>query len=310
MNTIHKDLARVVVELKENGLIPPKDSDAPTTRDYLRRITELVTKDSVPLPVERYLELQVDGRSVRLKLYLPDDSDRKIKLMFYCHGGGFRHGSLEDWDAPLRQLARESNIGVLSIGYALSPENRFPTAFVEVVSVIRHALLRGIADKWHIDEYAIGGDSAGANLALGAALALRDTGLPHCRYLMLFYGVYSKDTSSGSWQRLGGYNGFGLSSQSMKQHWRDYLPNNEWDWRAQPIYADLRGLPRTRLVIGDLDPLLDENVLLGARLSASNVDVSTSIIPNIIHGVIRFNEVAQVVRDILTTESELIRNAL
>lgn len=309
MTSVHPDIANIANLLREAGLVPPVGGDVQEVRDFLERINRLTGRDSVPLTRERRLEFPVNGRQVPCKLYLPDDADAP-HLMFYCHGGGFRHGALAGWDAPLRQLVRESGVAVLSIEYALSPEYTFPVAYEEIVSILAAVIDTGSVDGHAINGFALGGDSAGANLALAAAIALRNSGINALRYLMLFYGVYSRDVTSNSWRRLSGYGGHGLSSKSMSTYWQSYLANDETDWRVQPLHADLAGLPPTRLIVGDLDPLLDENIALEKTLEASGVSARLTILPNIIHGVVRFNEVAPVVRDLLSTEASALREAL
>jgi acetyl esterase len=304
----HPDLVAVAAMVRAAGLSPPAGADVAAVRDYLSRLNAFTGRTSIPLADERRVTMAANGRDVTCKLYWPDRADEP-PLMFYCHGGGFRHGSLEDWDAPLRQLVRDSQVAVLSIGYALSPEHRFPTAFKEVVSVMRTVIVQGLVDGRRTAGYAVGGDSAGANLALGAAIALRDAGVLALRHLMLLYGVYSKDLARPSWRRLGGFGGHGLSAESMATYWDSYLADGEDDWRVQPLHADLVGLPPIRLTVGDLDPLIDENVALAETLVAAGVETTLTILAGVSHGVVRFNEVAPVVREVLQAEADALRCA-
>ena len=101
-----------------------------------------------------------------------------------------------------------------------------------------------------------------------------------------------------------------LSSASMTTYWQSYLSEDESDWRVQPLHGDLFGLPRTRLIVGELDPLLDENVALAEKLSAAGVDASLTVMPQIIHGVIRFNEVAPVVHKLISDEASRLRQVM
>ena len=205
---------------------------------------------------------------------------RGAALLFYAHGGGFRHGALDSWDAPLRQVARDGRVAVLSIGYALSPEHPFPTAFDEVVAIVGRVIGDGAVAGRSVAGFAVGGDSAGANLALGAAIALRDAGVLALGHLMLLYGVYSKDLSSPSWRRLSGLNGHGLSTTSMATYWSTYVPNGESDWRVQPLHAELAG-----------------------------GKAALTVLPGVPHGVVRFNEIAPVVRAMLKVEAEALSAA-
>ncbi|UZE15719.1 alpha/beta hydrolase [Pseudomonas sp. B21-054] len=307
--SVHPDLTAVATILKEQGLLPIVHGDVESVRAQLERINAWAAQRSVPLSYERTLTFSVNGRMVPCKLYWPD-GDETPGLMFYCHGGGFRHGSLAGWDAPLRQWVRETGLAVLSIDYALSPQYRFPVAFEEVVSIVSRVMKLGSITDCPVRGYTLGGDSAGANLALGAAVALRDAGIDALRQLVLFYGSYSRNVTSDSWQRLGGYGGQHLSTETMSAYWASYLGNDEDDWRVQPIIADLAGLPPVRMVVGELDPLLDENHELADKLREAGVATNLEVLANMTHGFIRFNEVAPVVQDVIRTQGAALRKAL
>lgn len=305
---VHPDVTQVASRLHGAGLTPPVAGTVQSVREYLERVTAFVSASSTPLLDERLFHFPVHGRRVPCKLYWPD-SGSAPGLLFYCHGGGFRHGSLPGWDAPLRQLVRSSGVAVLSIEYALAPEAPFPIAFDEVCSITQQVMAKGALGDFAVTRFALGGDSAGANLALGAAVALRQRGVRNLQHLLLFYGVFSTDTASDSWQRLSGYAGHALSADSMRQYWASYLQQNEADWRAQPLQADLAGLPATRLVVGDLDPLLDENLRLHQKLLDSGVQAQLTVSPGLIHGVLRFCELAEVVRDLIGVEAQALRRS-
>lgn len=307
---VHPDLLGVAAMIKAAGMtFGERGRDAESTRAYLDRLNEFLARSSVPLADEPVFTLPAHGRSVPCKLYWPEAA-KNPPLLFYCHGGGFRNGTLAGWDAPLRQMVRASGVAVLSIEYALAPENPFPAAFDEVVEIFHRVIADGGVHGRAVSRYAAGGDSAGANLILGAAIALRDAGIDALSYLLLLYGVFSKDLERPSWRRLSGYGGQALTIDSMSTYWREYLSRDESDWRVQPLHAELAGLPTTRLVVGELDPLVDENRLLAQKLEAAGVSTSLLVVPNVVHGVMRFNELAPVVRSLLDHEAALLRQAL
>ena len=275
--------------LQRQGLVAPDRTKAPLSevRAAQDRIGAFLGEGSVPLKGERDLALPGPHGQVPCRLYLPDGVTRP-PLLVYAHGGGFMQGSLPSWDAMLRELVRQSGAAALSVDYKLSPEHRFPKAFEEMVAVTRLAAREGAGLGIDPDRLALGGDSAGANLALAAALALRDEGIAAVRQLLLIYGVYSTDSESASWQRFG--RGAGLSQTQMRWIWETYLetPGQMSDWRAAPILGRLAGLPSAHLIVGSLDPLLDDARRLAAALEAAGVPRSLTVYDGINHGFIRY----------------------
>ena len=201
---------------------------------------------------------------------MPDDV-KNPPLLVFAHGGGFMQGSLPSWDHMLRDLVRQSGVAALSVDYQLSPEAKFPVAYEEMVAMTRLAAREGAGFGIDPTRLAVGGDSAGGNLALATALAMRDAGEKALQFQLLIYGVYSTDSDSPSWQRFG--QGAGLSQTQMRWIWETYLANPEQqkDWRAAPILADLKGVAPAHLIVGSLDPLLDDSHNLAARLKAAGV---------------------------------------
>src|SRR5579885_468956 len=275
--------------LQEKGLVAPDRTKASLAevRAAQDRIGAFLGEGSTPLKDERDLSLPGPHGQVPCRLYRPDGIARP-PLLVYAHGGGFMQGSIPSWDHFLRDLVRQSGVAVLSVDYKLAPEHRFPVAFEEMVAVSRLAARDGSGFGIDPARPATGGDSAGANLALAAALALRDEGIRAVRFMLLIYGVYSTDSDSPSWQRFG--RGAGLSQTQMRWIWETYLqsPAQMSDWRAAPILADLKGLPPAHLIVGSLDPLQDDSTALAAKLEAAGVKHTLTVYPGINHGFIRY----------------------
>jgi len=275
--------------LQERGFAVPDRTKAPLSevRAAQDRVGAFLGQGSVPLKQERDLSLPGPHGQVPCRLYLPDEVVRP-PLIVYAHGGGFMQGSLPSWDAMLRELVRQSGAAALSVDYKLSPEHRFPKAFEEMVAMTRLATREGAGLGIDPTRLAVGGDSAGANLALAAAMALRDEGLRAVRFMLLIYGVYSTDSESPSWQRFG--RGAGLSQTQMRWIWETYLETSEQrqDWRAAPILGNLKGLPPAHLIVGNLDPLQDDSRRLAAALEEAGVQHTLKVYDGINHGFIRY----------------------
>jgi len=297
--------------LQSRGLVAPDRTQASLTevRAATDRIGAFLGEGSVPLERERDLALPGPHGQVPCRLYLPDGAERP-PLLVYAHGGGFMQGSLPSWDAMLRELVRQSGVAALSVGYRLAPEHRFPVAFEEMVAMIRLAAREGAGLGIDPARLAIGGDSAGANLALAAAAALRNAGEGALGFMLLIYGCHSTDTESASWQRFG--RGAGLSQTQMRWIWESYLERSEQrsDWRAAPILADPAGLPPAHLIVGSLDPLLDDSRALAARLAEVGVPCELTVYDGINHGFIRYGRLIATARRAIGECAAALRYAL
>jgi acetyl esterase len=297
--------------LQSRGLVAPDRTQASLTevRAAADRIGAFLAEGSVPLERERDLALPGPHGQVPCRLYLPDDTVEP-PLLIYAHGGGFVQGSLPSWDAMLRELVRQSGVAALSVDYRLAPEHRFPVAFDETVAMIRLAAREGTGLGIDPARLAVGGDSAGANLALAAAAALRNAGEDALGFMLLIYGCYSTDTESPSWQRFG--RGAGLSQMQMRWIWETYLerPEQQSDWRVAPILADPAGLPPAHLVVGSLDPLLDDSQLLASRLKGAGVPCGLTVYDGVNHGFVRYGRLIATARRAIRDCAAALRNAL
>jgi len=283
--------------LQEKGLVAPDRTVAPLSEVRLAqdRIGAFLGLDSVPLQSERDVMLPGPHGDVPCRFYYPDGVQRPACLV-YLHGGGFMQGSLNSWDHFLRDMVRQSGVAVMSVDYRLSPEFKFPVAYDETVAMVR--LMKRDGESQGIDpsRLAIGGDSAGANLALAAALALRDAGEKALSFQLLIYGVYSAEVESPSWQRFG--QGAGLSQTQFRWILETYLDNaaQQADWRVAPLLADLKGLPPAHLIVGSLDPLLDDSNNLAAKLKVAGVPSNLTIYQGLNHGFIRYGRLIRTAR--------------
>jgi acetyl esterase len=297
--------------LQERGYVVPDRTKAPLAevRAAQDRVGAFLGLGSVPLRVERDLRLPGPHGQVPCRLYLPDDIARP-PLIVYAHGGGFMQGSLSSWDAMLRELVRGSGVAALSVDYKLSPEHRFPTAFEEVAAITRLMAREGSALGIDPSRLALGGDSAGANLALGAAMAMRDEGLHAVSFMLLIYGVYSTDSESPSWQRFG--RGPGLSQIQMRWIWETYLehPEQQRDWRVAPTLGDLEGLPAAYLIVGNLDPLVDDSRRLAGALKQAAVPCTLTLYDGLGHGFIRYGRLVGAARRALRDCARALRDGM
>jgi len=262
----------------------------------------------------RVTDLEANGAfgKTRVRLYDPLNDGKSLPALIYLHGGGWCGGSIENRDDGARLFAARSNMAVLSVDYALAPEHKFPGPLQDVVAVSRW--FRDHGNEFGIDpqRLAIGGDSSGANLALAAALDLRNADENFIRNLILFYGVYAHDHSTASHQSFGCDDRYTLSSAAMDLCWRMYLanPTQDQDPRSAPLLADMAGLPPAYIMCGSLDPLLDDSLQLYTKMQEAGIDVTRRIHDGVPHGFISFIDTVDLSRQAWTEAAEYLRSQI
>jgi acetyl esterase len=227
------------------------------------------------------VDLRVSPLDVPIRIHRPA-ADHALPAMIYVHGGGWTVFSLDTHDRLMREYAARAGITVVGVDYSLAPEARFPLQLDEIVSVA-HWLRSPDAGQWLAPpKIAIGGDSAGGNLAVAVNLALRDAGEQPLDAMLLNYGALD-DAPRPSYRRYGGAD-YMLSPQEMAEFWSNYLPDGmDDDGLARPLRADLSGLPPAYLCIAECDILADENWEMVRRLRAAGVPVVAKSYPGATH---------------------------
>lgn len=224
------------------------------------------------------------GREIAVRHYRPDGRSDRNGAIIYAHGGGWVVGDLDFEDLKLRKLSLWSGLDVVSVDYRLAPEHPCPAGRDDIVAVFAHVLR--CADTLDLDPRRLGfsGASAGANLALSAALAAREANLVPAA-IALFYGVYDLRYRQPSFETNA--TGFGLETRAMEHFRTLYVGDDPKAWTppdASPGLADLDGLPPVFINAVETDPLYDDSLALAARLKASGVEVTTDLHENTIHG--------------------------
>lgn len=228
------------------------------------------------------------GLPVRVRFYDPtgpSGDERRRGALVYLHGGGWTMFSLDTHDRVMREYAARSALVVIGVDYSLSPEARFPKAHDEVVEVMRWLAREGESLGLDASRLAIGGDSAGANLALSASLSLRDQAKPAPpRAMLLNYGCYDLAISEAAVRRCGGPE-LMLTAEEMESFWRGYLrgPQDARDPLASPLLADLAGLPPAFLAIAECDILAEQSLAMAQRLEAAGVRVRSVVYAGAAH---------------------------
>lgn len=236
-------------------------------------------------PVRFVDDLTLPGPAgdIRARLYRPAAGN--LALIVFVHGGGWTFGSVDSHEIEMRYLALASGAAVLGFDYRLAPEHPFPAPLDDVLAILDAVRKGALGDRIDTGRVALAGDSAGANLALGALLACRDVGATDIVGAALFYGCFTPEEQSES-HRLFGSGDFGLSSERMNLYWRNFLgpAHGAPPTRAAPLDGALAGLPPLYLVAAGLDPLRDDTLALAKAASAAGVKNELLTVPGVIHG--------------------------
>jgi acetyl esterase len=232
------------------------------------------------------IEVELQGRNLDARLYVPEGADKQPALTVYYHGGGWVIGTLETHDGTCRALAQKSGNAVLSVAYRLAPEHRYPTAAEDCYDALVWAVAN--AESLGVDgsRLAVAGDSAGGNLAAAVAIMTRDRAGPPLRHQLLIYPVTDNDFSLASYAENGGGEYY-LSTDGMRWFWGHYLGEtsaNNAPYAAVLRTANLAGLAPATVITAEFDPLRDEGIAYAEKLKAAGVTVDAATAPGMIHG--------------------------
>lgn len=224
------------------------------------------------------------GGAIPVRTYTPEGTAPFAALVWF-HGGGFVIGGLDQADAVCRQLATGAGVLVASVDYRLAPEHRFPAAVDDATAAT--AWLSTHADQLGVDpsRLAVGGDSAGGNLAAVVSLRARDQGGPPIAFQLLVYPVTDASMSQPSYRENG--EGYFLTTDAMQWFLDHYLsePSDRNDPYAAPLAStDVSGLPAALVITAGHDPLRDEGEAYGERLRQAGVPSTVTRYEQMMHG--------------------------
>jgi acetyl esterase len=248
--------------------------------------------------------------SVRIRVYKPT-AKASEKTFVYLHGGGWVLFSLDTHDRLMREYAARAGVAVIGVDYTRAPEARFPRPIEEVVDVVRWLRQNGGALGLDVSRLAIGGDSAGGNLSVAAALSLRDSGDAPFAGMVLNYGAYDMRNFAESVVRFGG--GDYLLTTHMMHWFRWHYLNSPADIEhplASPLYANLENMPPSFMVITELDVLYDTNMEMAEALRKAGNEVDARVYPGTVHSFLEAVSIAEVSNRALDETATWLRRIL
>ena len=277
--------ARALLDLMERNGIPPVHTlSAADARRFYRERRALTQPDAPALPVVRDLSADGPAGPIPLRLYRPA-ADGTLPVLVYFHGGGWVIGDLDTHDVLCRQLALGAGCAVVAVDYRMGPEHRFPAAVDDCLAATRWVGANAATLGVDPSRLAVGGDSAGGNLAAVVAIAARDAGGPPIAYQLLIYPATDQRRVAPS--HTTNAQGYLLTADSMRYYHDHYIddPKHDLDWRASPLLApDLSGLPPALVLVAGYDPLRDEGVQYAQKLTEAGVRTALVSFERQIHG--------------------------
>ena len=291
--------SRALLDLMEERRVPPTHTLSPSDARSLYRERRAMLQP-IPQDVAEVRDLKAEGPhgSIAMRLYRPladAKSADPLPVLVYYHGGGWVIGDLDTHDTLCREIANASGVAVVAIDYRLSPEHRFPVAYDDSLAATQwvhaHAQELGLDPN----RIAVGGDSAGGNLAAAVALAARDkvdgVELPIAYQLLIYPAtdarrVHASHTTNGQ--------GYLLTSDTIRYFHDHYIDDakHDLDWRASPLlHTDLSHLPPALVLTAGYDPLRDEGLDYARALADAGNHVSYVCFERQIHGFITMGRV-------------------
>lgn len=307
---MHPQAQTILDLMSELGLVIDESTDPVQMRQAIETFAA-AGRDAAE-PVAHVEDRAVPGPAgdIPVRVYRPRD-DPGLPVLVWFHGGGWTIGSLETHDNTCRSLANAVACVVVSVDYRLAPEHRFPAAaddsFAATQWVAAHASEIGGDPK----RIAVGGDSAGGNLAAVVSILARDAGGPDLAFELLVYPVTDHEFESPSMRENA--TGYFLELESMRWFYNQYLRDERdgADWRFSPVRAaDLAGLPPAFVLTAEFDPLRDQGETYARKLEAAGVPVEQRRYDGVFHGFFGMRELMEPAQAAFDHVTKALRSAL
>ncbi|QDT45783.1 Carboxylesterase NlhH [Gimesia alba] len=285
---VHPQVAQYLEEIAKVDL----PSFEEMTPEIIRSTLSPSPEPHLPAKKIDDLKLPVNGTEIPVRIYTPgasqENSSEAFPALVYFHGGGWVMGTLDAYDGLCQDLAGTASCKVISVDYRMAPEHPYPVPFEDAYSATEWIVSH--AGDLEIDptRIAVGGDSAGGNLATAVAIRARQSNILNLIYQMLVYPVTNYQFDTESYQKYG--IDYFLTKRAMEWFWDQYLPHES---AGREVYAsplrskDLSRLPDAIVITAGYDPLYSEAVQYVELMRRSGVDVAHINYEDMIHGFFR-----------------------
>jgi acetyl esterase len=252
---------------------------------YLLRVGKLALKPQIYRSTDRLIP--GPGSELPIRIYQPREAkpDERFPVLIWYHGGGFVIGNLDTHDSACRLLATQADCMVVAVDYRLAPEFKFPAGVEDCMATLRWVSQHAREIGADAERIAVGGDSAGANLATVAAILARDEGYPKVVFQLLVYPCVAPEPETASHRKFA--DGYLLTRNTITWFYKLYLRGQKDvnDFRFAPLLRDdLSNLPPALVLVAGYDPLRDEGVDYSRRLIEAGNRVALTNYEGMVHG--------------------------
>lgn len=298
MPDIDPRMAAILAEAAAANLPPRRQLSVLEARAQTREANK--RWNARPLEMAGVRDIAIPGPRgpITVRLYHPRTTVHPMPAFLFIHGGGWVICDLDTHDSVCRRFAVAADVVVASIDYALAPEHPYPAGLEDCLAVTRWFADHGADHGCDPSRLAIGGDSAGANLALAALMRFKAEATAPCRAGVLVYGAFSAARDTASHRAFGGGD-FLLSSDDMDWFWDHYVadPAARTDPFVAPLHGEVEGLPPLYLGVAALDPLRDDSLELSRRLTLAGRAHVFDLWPGVCHASLHMADEIPVIED-------------
>lgn len=309
--TLHPQ-AQAVLDLLKAAPRPLKD--LPPAEARAAYDSFILPRNFDPTPVGEIEDRMIPGPGggMRIRIYRPDIPETPLPVFLFIHGGGFVIGSIESRDPQCRLICRDARCIVVSVDYRMAPEHPFPAAPEDCWATFKWIAANASELGGDPTRMAVGGESAGGNLAAGLALRARDAGGPALCAQILVYPLtdFFFEQDLPSYQLLDA--DYFLTRDQMAWYQDCYAPGltETSDIALSPCKAEnLSGLPPAQIITAEFDPLRDDGKRYGERMAAAGVPVEYTCMKGMIHGYWHYGKLIDAATDALTMNIEALKHA-
>jgi acetyl esterase/lipase len=267
-----------------------------------------------PVPVGRVEDRMIPGPNgeIPIRIYTPDGNG-PFGALVYFHGGGWVVGNIEMTDQPCRMITKAAGCVTVSVDYRLAPEHKFPAGPEDCYAATKWVANNATALGCDPSRIAVGGTSAGANLAAAVALMARDRSAPNVAYQLLVYPATRRELDTPSHKQFATDGYYILSRADMEWFWGHYLASeaDAANPYACPARAkSLAGLPPALVITAEFDPLRDEGESYAARLREEGVATILKRYDGVTHGFFGMPSAVEKSRVAIAEASAALRAAI